>query len=99
MNTNALGLPQEFKINTTIGISIVIGGLFNTGMVYEQFQQIRAEQKASAALVSIIRDNQINELAATTQVKTEVGMQAARIERIDKRLLAVENNLMTRRPR
>ena len=97
--SNALGLPAEFKINSTIGISIIIGGLFNTGMVYQQFQQIQAEQKTSAALVAMIRDNQINELATTGQIKTELIMQAGRIERMDKRLLVVESNLMTRRTR
>ena len=99
MTDKTMGLHSEFKINTTVGISIILGGLFNTGMVYEQFQQIRAEQKANAALVAMIRDNQINELASTGQIKTELTMQSGRIERMDKRLLAVEGNLMTRRIR
>ena len=93
---NSLGLPAEVRISTTIGLSIIIGGLFNTGMMYQQFQQIQNEQKANSALVSMMRENQINELATTGQIKIEMGLQSGRIDRMDRRLLVVEGNLMTR---
>lgn len=88
--------PTELRISTSIGISIVIGGLLNSGMMYQQFQQLKDDIKVNANQISMVRENQINELAANGQIKAEVSMQAGRIDRIDKRLLTVESNLMTR---
>lgn len=89
-------LPSEIRISTTLALTIILGGLFNTGMMYQQFQQIKDEQKGSAALVSMIRENQINELASIGNIKIEQSQQAGRIDRVDKRLIVVEGHLMFR---
>lgn len=86
--------PSEIRINTTLALSIIIGGLFNTGMMYQQFQQIKEEQRMSALLVSTIRENQIIEIASLSSIKTEQAMQSGRTDRIDKRLIVVEGHLM-----
>lgn len=88
-------IPTEIRISTTLAMSILLGGLFNTGMVYQQFQQIKDEQKLSGALVTMIRENQINEQASVSNIKIEQMLQGGRVERIDKRLLVIEGNLMT----
>lgn len=87
-------IPTEVRISTTLAVSILLGGLFNTGMVYQQFQQIKDEQKLSGALVAMIRENQINEQASVSNLKVEQLLQGGRVERMDKRLLVIEGNLM-----
>ena len=87
-------IPNEIRISTTLAMSILIGGLFNTGMVYQQFQQIKDEQKLSGALVAMVRENQITEQASVSNLKVEQLLQGGRVERMDKRLLVIEGNLM-----
>lgn len=92
-----INVPAEFRISTTVGLSIIIGGLLNTGVMYQQFQQLKADQKTQSVMVSLIRENQINDLANIGNVKNEQFLQSARLERVDKRLLVVEGHLMNGR--
>lgn len=71
-------------------ITILVGGLFSTGMSYRQFQEVlknqetsSIEQKALAAKVTEMREKQIGGLQDIQTLKTNV-------QAIDNRVLVIE---------
>lgn len=59
--------------------------LINAGMMYQQFQTVRDEQKANAVMVGIIKENQINNLADVRYIKRE-------LESLHHRIVMIERN-------
>lgn len=71
-------------------IAIVVGGLFNTGMTYQQFTEVRknqeissTEQKLLAAKVTEMREKQIGGLQDIQTLKSNV-------HNLDNRVLVIE---------
>ena len=75
-------------------MSILVGMLLNAGMTYQQFQQLKDDQKTISTMVTMLRENQISEQVAGANLRVEHMNQAGRIDRIDRRLLVIEGNLM-----
>lgn len=85
---------KTFQVDTTIGISLIVGVLFNFGMVYQQMQQVSTTVKENAALLTIVRENQINGLANLSSLKTEQTLQTVKIESLDKRITVIERHII-----
>lgn len=71
-------------------IAIVVGGLFNTGMTYQQFTEVRknqeissAEQKHLTAKVNDMREKQVEGIQDIQTLKRDV-------QTIDNRVLVIE---------
>lgn len=89
-------MPTEFRLNTTVGVGLIIGGLLNMGMTYQQFQQVKEDQKAIAMLVSTMRENQITGLEKMVQIKNDQANFGVRLEGFDSRLNSIERALIIR---
>lgn len=87
-------LPTEVRISASVAVSLLAGVLLNAGMTYQQFQQLKDDQKTITTMVTILRESQIGEQVAGANARVEQQSQAGRIDRIDKRLLVIEGNLM-----
>lgn len=84
--------PKILSIPTSWLATFLIGGLLHTGMMYQQFQQMRDDQKANASLVALIRENQINGLASIATIKTE-------LDRHDERIVVIERLIISKQDR
>lgn len=89
-------MPTEFRLNTTVGIGLIVGGLLNMGMTYQQFQQVKEDQKAIAVLVSTMRENQLTGLEKMVQIKNDQANFGVRLEGFDNRLNSIERALIIR---
>ena len=80
--------PKQLVIPTSWLAAFLTGGVLHTGMMYQQFQQMREDQKSNAALVALIRENQINGLAAIATIKSELARQDERIVVIERLIIS-----------
>lgn len=89
-------LPKQLIIPTTWLVTFVAGGLLHTGVMYQQFQQMREDAKANSAMVAMIRENQINGLAAIGTIRSDVATIRSDVMRQDERIVVIERILITK---
>jgi hypothetical protein len=77
--------PKSVTLSTTGLIGVCVAILINTGMMYQQFQSMRDEQKSIAATVLMMRENQIGGLADIGHLKRLVDGHDIRIGIIENR--------------
>lgn len=82
-------IPKQIVIPTAWLAGFMVGGLLHTGMMYQQFQQLRADQEKNSSLVAVMRENQINGLAAIRTLQSEV-------QRHDERIVVIERLFITK---
>jgi hypothetical protein len=87
---------ERFGGLTTWMIGIVAGGLVNTGIMYQQFDQVKKnqadskeEQKAQAAKLSEFREKQITGLA-------DIQVLKGNVQNLDARVLVIERVFIER---
>ncbi len=65
-------MPKQIVMSTAWVSMLFVGGLVNTGMMYQQFQTLKEERSKDAAMLVVIRENQIGGLADVRQIKSEL---------------------------
>lgn len=81
-------IPKQLVVSTGWVATFLLGGTLHTGMMYQQFQQLREDQKANAAMVATMRENQINGLAAIATLRSDVDRHDERIVIIERLVLS-----------
>lgn len=80
-----------FKGHITIPIkwlaAFLTAGLLHTGMMYQQFQTLREDSIKVAAMVIIIRENQVKGLSDISHLVQEVNAHDARIGVLEKSVM------------
>jgi hypothetical protein len=87
---------ERFGGMTTWLLGIVVGGLFNTGIMYQQFQELkkslgesREEQKVQSARLTEFREKQITGLA-------DIQVLKGNVQNLDARVLVIERVFIER---
>lgn len=81
---NPVGLPQNIVISSKIALSILIAGLVNTGIMYQQFQTLKEETTKNSALTAFIRENQIKGLADLANLKVVTENHETRLGTVER---------------
>ena len=74
-------------VSTNLALSVLVGGLINTGVMYQQFQTLREDQVKTTTLITYIRENQIRGLTDLANIQTFVQNHEQRIAVIEKYII------------